>query len=128
MRGAAFEPVPRDEERIVRDGRKSGLFPKQTASKRAALMRHFAIMQANAEVRALQERRRYQQDAQRTQMDYERVVGDQAASTIPPLRTFNHQMNNRRAMANAVNDATGMGRSDRERARDAGGGNVFDFM
>ncbi len=128
MRGAAFEPVPRDEERIVRDGRKSGMFPKQSASKRAALMRHFATMQANAEVRALQERRRYQQDAQRTQMDYERVVGDQVASTIPPLRTFNHQMNNRRAMANAVNDATGMGRSDHERARDAGGGNVFDFM
>ena len=85
-------------------------------------MRHFAVQQANAEVRAMQERRRYQQDAQRTQMDYERVIGDQVASTIPPLRTFNHQMNNRRAMANAVNDATGQGRSVRERISAAGGG------
>ena len=128
MRGAAFEPVPRDEQRIVGDGRKSGMFPRQTASRRAAFMRHYAVQQANAEVRAMQERRRYQQDAQRTQMEYERVIGDQAASTIPPLRTFNHQMNNRRAMANAVNDATGQGRSDHERVGEAGGGNVFDYM
>ena len=97
-------------------------------------MKHLEIMQQNAEVRAMQERRRNMQDAQRTQMDYERILGDQAASTIPPLRTFRHQMNDRRriaeGVANQVNDPTGAGRSDRQRMQDANamGGTVFDYM
>ena len=122
----------RNEKQIISDSRNSGMFLKPVPSKRAALMRHFEILRQNAEVRAMQERRRSMQEAQRTQMDNERILGDQAASTIPPLRTFRHQMNDRRriaqGMANQVNDPTGMGRSDRQRMQDAGGGNIFDYM
>jgi len=123
---------PRNEKRIIKDARNSGMFMKNVPSKRAAFMRHFEILQQNAEVRAMQDRRRNMQDAQRTQMDYERILGDQAASTIPALRTFRHQMNDRRriaeGVANQVNDPTGQGRSDRQRTQDAGGGNIFDYM
>ena len=126
-----LEPPPRNEKQIIRDARNSGLFMKSMPSKRQAFMHHAEIMQQNAEVRAMQMRRSAMQDAQRTQQDYERILGDQAASTIPPLRTFRHQMNDRRriaeGVANQVNDP-GQGRSDRERISDAGGGNVFDIM
>ncbi len=80
----------------------------------------------------MQMRRSAMQDAQRTQLDYERILSEQAASTIPPLRTFRHQMNDRRriaeGVANHVNDPTGQDRSDRQRMQDTGGGNAFDFM
>lgn len=72
---------------------------QDTPSKRAAYMRHLEMMKENADVRALQERRVALQQAQMRQMDYERVLGTQAESTIPPLRTFRHQMNDRRRMA-----------------------------
>ena len=125
-------PPPRNEQQIIKAARDSGMFMKSVPSKRAAFMRHFEIMQQNAEVRHMQERRRAMQDGQRTQLDYERILGEQAASTIPPLRTFRHQMNDRQriaeGVANHVNDATGLDRSDRQRTQDAGGGNVFDFM
>ena len=129
-----LKPPPRNEKQIIKDARDSGMFMKGVPSKRAAFMKHFEILQQNAEVRAMQERRRNMQDAQRTQMDYERILGDQAASTIPPLRTFRHQMNDRRriaeGVANQVNDPTGQGRSDRQRMQDANamGGTIFDYM
>ena len=130
-RGHAFKPLPRDEEDIIREARKSGLFLPSGPDRRAAYMAHFANMQANTEVRATQERRRAMQEAQRTSMDYDRVLGEQAASTIPPLRTFRHQMNNRQRMAeeiaNQVNDP-GIGHSDSQRIRDAGGAQIFDYM
>ena len=130
-RGHAFKPLPRDEEDIIREARKSGLFLSSGPERRAAYIAHFARMQANAEVRATQERRRAMQEAQRTSMDYDRVLGEQAASTIPPLRTFRHQMNNRQRMAeevaNQVNDP-GIGRSDSQRIQDAGGAQIFDYM
>ena len=121
----------RNEQQIIKDGRNSGMFMKDVPSKRAAFMRHSEILQQNAEVRAMQDRKRNMQESQRTQMDYSRILGDQAASTIPPLRTFRHQMNDRRriaeGVANQVNDP-GQGRSDRQRISDAGGGNIFDIM
>ena len=127
-----LKPPPRNEKQIIKAARDSGMFMKSMPSKRAAFMRHFEIMQQNAEVRAMQDRRRNMQDAQRTQLDYERILGEQAASTIPPLRTFRHQMNDRRriaqGVANHVNDPTGQERSDRQRVSDAGGGKVFDYM
>ena len=127
-----LKPPPRNEKQIIKDARDSGMFMKSMPSKRAAFMRHFEILQQNAEVRAMQDRRRGMQDAQRTQLDYERIPGEQAASTIPPLRTFRHQMNDRRriaeGVANHVSDPTGQDRSDRQRTQDAGGGNVFDYM
>jgi hypothetical protein len=97
-----LKPPPRDEQRIIRDARSSGMFMKDRPSKRAAYMRHFATMQQNAEVRAMQERRRALQEAQRTQMDYERVMGDAVQSRIAPLRTFRHQMNDRRRLADQI--------------------------
>ena len=107
------------------------MFIKDVPSKRAAFMRHSEILQQNAEVRAMQDRKRNMQESQRTQIDYSRILGDQAASTIPPLRTFRHQMNDRRriaeGVANHVNDP-GQARSDRQRISDAGGGNIFDIM
>jgi hypothetical protein len=125
---------PRNEQQIINAARDSGMFMKSMPSKRAEFMRHFEILQQNAEVRHMQDRRRAMQDGQRTQLDYERILGEQAASTIPPLRTFRHQMNDRRriaeGVANHVNDPTGQDRSDRQRMQDANamGGNIFDFM
>ena len=130
-RGAALQPPPRDEQRIIRDARASGLFIPSGPSRRAVYMAQYERMHANEQVRATQERRRAMQEAQRTSMDYDRVLGEQAASTIPPLRTFRHQMNNRQRMAeevaNQVNDP-GLGRNDSQSIRDAGGGQIFDIM
>ena len=127
-----LKPPPSNEKQIINDARNGGMFMKSMPSKRAAFMRHYEILQQNAEVRAMQDRRCNMQDAQRTQQDYERILGEQAASTIPPLRTFRHQMNDRRriaeGVANHVNDPTGQERSDRQRVSDAGGGNVFNYM
>ena len=129
-----LQPPPRNEKQIIKDARDSGMFMKDVPSKRAAFLRHSEILQQNAEVRAMQDRKRNMQESQRTQMDYSRILGDQAASTIPPLRTFRHQMNDRRriaeGVANHVNDPTGQDRSDRQRMQDANamGGNIFDYM
>ena len=97
-----LEPPPRNERKIIKDAQQSGMFPKGGPSKRAAFMRHFGMMQQNAEVRAMQERRRGLQEAQRTQMDYEWILGDAAQSRIAPLRTFNHQMNDRERLRNSL--------------------------
>ena len=130
-RGSAFRPLPRNEADIIHEARKSGRFLPSGPSRRAAYMAQYERMYANEQVRATQERRRAMQEAQRTSMDYDRVLGEQAASTIPPLRTFRHQMNNRQRMAeevaNQVNDP-GIGRSDSQRIQDAGGAQIFDYM
>lgn len=78
------------------------MFPADVASKRAAMVRHLASMQQNAELRVMRDRRRSLQDAQSQQMDNERIVGDAVRSRIEPLRTFRHQMNDRERMADAV--------------------------
>ena len=99
---ALLQPAPRDEARIIARARQSGMFPADAASKRAALLRHLAVMQQNAEMRTMRERRRSLQEAQSRQMDYERTVGEEVRSRIEPLRTFRHQMNDRERIANSI--------------------------
>ena len=72
------------------------------SSTRAALLRHIQKMETNAQLRAVQERRRAMDEAQRTQMDYDRKLSDTLQSLIAPLRTFNHQMNDRRRVAREI--------------------------
>ena len=97
-----LEPAPRNEQQIIRDAIRSGMFLRSAQSTRAALMKHVQQMEANAQVRAVQDRRRAIEAAQRAQMDYDRKLSETVQSRIPPLRTFNHQMNNRRRVAQQI--------------------------
>ena len=97
-----LEPMPRNEQQIIRDAIQSGMFLQSAPSTRAALLRHIQTMEANAQLRAVQERRRAMDEAQRTQMDYDRKLSDTLQSRIAPLRTFNHQMNDRRRVAREI--------------------------
>ena len=90
-----LEPMPRNEQQIIRDAIRSGVFLQSAPSTRAALLKQVQMMEANAQIRAVQERRRAIDEAQRTQMDYDRKLCDTLQSRIAPLRTFNHQMNDR---------------------------------
>ena len=100
MANRLLEPMPRNEQQIIRDAIRSGMFLNSAPATRAALLKHVDIIQANAQVRAVQERRRAIEAAQRTQMDYDRKPSDTLQSRIAPFRTFNHQMNDRRRIAN----------------------------
>ena len=91
--------MPRNEQQIIRDAIRSGMFMQSAASTRAALMKHVGMMEANAQLRAVQERRRAIDEAKRTQMDYDRKLSDTLQSRIAPLRTFRHQMNDRSRIA-----------------------------
>jgi len=102
MANRLLEPAPRNEQQIIRDAIRSGTLLQSAASTRAALLKHVEILEANAQVRAVQERRRAIEAAQRTQMDYDRKLSDTVQSRIPPLRTFNHQMNDRRRVAREI--------------------------
>ena len=97
-----LEPMPRNEQQIIRDAIQSGMFLQSAPSTRAALLRHIQTMEANAQLRAVQERRRAMDEAQRTQMDYDRKLSDTLQSRIAPLRTFNHQINDRRRVAREI--------------------------
>ena len=97
-----LEPMPRNEQQIIRDAIRSGMFLQSAPSTRAALLKHVEIMEAYAQVRAVQERRRAIEAAQRTQMDYDRKLSDTLQSRIAPLRTFNHQMNDRHRVAREI--------------------------
>ena len=97
-----LEPPPRNEQEIIRDAIRSGMFLHSAASTRAALLRHIQTIQANAQLRAVQEQRRAMDEAKRTQMDYNRRLSDTLQSRIAPLRTFNHQMNDRRRVAREI--------------------------
>ena len=94
-----LEPMPRNEQQIIRDAIRSGMFLNSAPSTRAALMKHVDVMEANAQLRAVQERRRAIEAAQRTQMDHDRKLSDTVQGRIAPLRTFNHQMNDRHRVA-----------------------------
>ncbi len=94
-----LEPPQRNAAQIIRDAIRSGMFMNSAPSTRAALLRHIQTIEANAQLRAVQERRRAMDEAQRTQMDYDRKLSDTLQSRIAPLRTFNHQMNDRRRVA-----------------------------
>ena len=102
MANRLLEPAPRNEQQIIRDAIRSGMFLQSAASTRAALLKHVQQMEANAQVRAVQDRRRAIEAAQRTHMDYDRKLSDTVQSRIPPLRTFNHQMNDRRRVAQQI--------------------------
>ena len=97
-----LEPPSRNEAQIIRDAIRSGMFMNSAPSTRAALLRHIQNMVTNAQLRAVQERRRAMDEAQRTQMDYDRKPSDALQSRIAPLRTFNHQMNDRRRVAREI--------------------------
>ncbi len=97
-----LETKPRQEEQIIRDAIRSGMFLNSAPSTRAALLKHVEMMEANAQVRAVQERRRAIEAAQRTQMDYDRKLSDTLQSRIAPLRTFSHQMNDGRRVAQQI--------------------------
>ena len=97
-----LEPMPRNEQQIFRDAIRSGVFMQSAASERDALMKHVEMMEANAQLRAVQERRRAIDEAKRTQMDYDRKLSDTLQSRIAPLRTFRHQMNDRRRIAQQI--------------------------
>ncbi len=97
-----LEPPPRNEAQIIRNAIRSGMFMNSAPSTRAALLRHVQTIEANAQLRAVQERRRAMDEAQRTQMDYDRKLSDTLQSRIAPLRTFNHQMNDRRRVARQI--------------------------
>ena len=65
-------------------------------------MRRFEQQETNARVRQMQERRRALQEAQTARMDTDRLVSEAMQSRIPALRTFNHQMTDRRRMADQI--------------------------
>ena len=94
--------MPRNEQQIIRDAIRSGMLLNSAPSTRAALLKHVQQMEANAQVRAVKDRRRAIEAAQRTQMDYDRKLSDTVQSRIPSLRTFNHQMNDRRRVAQQI--------------------------
>ena len=97
-----LEPPPRNEAQIIRDAIRSGMFMNSAPSTQAALLRHIQTIEANAQLRAVQERRRAMDEAQRTQLDYDRKLSDTLQSRIATLRTFNHQMNDRRRVAREI--------------------------
>ena len=99
MADRLLEPMQRNEQQIIRDAIQSGMFLQSAPPTHAALLRHIQTMEANAQLRAVQERRRAMDEAQRTLMDYDRKLSDTLQSRIAPLRTFNHQMNDRRSVA-----------------------------
>ena len=102
MADRLLEPMPRNEQQIIRDAIQSGMFLQSAPSTRAALLRYVQMMEANAQLRAVQERRRALDEAKQTQMDYDRRLSDTLQSRIPPLRMFNHQMNDRRRVARDI--------------------------
>ena len=102
MANRILEPAPRDEGQIIRDALRSGMFLSSCASTRSALTRHVELMEANAKFRQVQERRRSMEEARAAQMDYDRQLGETAQRRIAPLQTFNHQMNNRRRIAQQI--------------------------
>ena len=102
MANRLLEPAPRDEERIIRDALRSGVFMKSAPSSRAALLKRMEIMETNAQFRAVQERRRATEESKRAQMDYDRQLSETAQRRIAPLQTFNHQMNDKRRMSQQI--------------------------
>ena len=63
---------------------------------------YFGLQKFNARLRAVQERRRGMEAARRAQDDYERMQSDLLHQRIAPLRTLNHQTNERRRIAQTI--------------------------
>ena len=102
MANRLLEPAPRNEEQLIRDALRSGVFMKSAPSSRAALIKRMEVMETNAQFRAVQERRRAMEESERTQMDYDRQLSETMQRRIAPLQTFNHQMNDRRRMSQQI--------------------------
>ena len=102
MANRLLEPMPRNEQQIIRDAIRSGMFLNSAPSTRAAMLKHVEMMEANTQLRAVQERRRAMDEAKRKQMDYDRKLSDTLQQRIAPLRTVNHQMNDRDRVAREI--------------------------
>ena len=102
MANRLLEPAPRNEEQLIRDALRSGMFMKSAPSTRAALIKRMEVMEANAQLRTVQERKRAMEDSRRAQMDYDRQLSETTQRRIAPLQTFNHQMNDRRRMSQEI--------------------------
>ena len=102
MADRLLEPAPRDEARIIKDALQSGVFLKSATSSRAALAKRVEIIETNAQFRAVQERKRVLEESKRVQMDYDRQLSETTQRRIAPLQTLNHQMNDRRRMAQQI--------------------------
>ena len=102
MANRLLEPAPRNEEQLIRDVLRSGMFLNSTPSTRAALIKRVEQMEANAQVSAVQDRRRAMHEARRTQMDYDRQLSETAQRRIAPLQTLHHQMNDRRRVSQQI--------------------------
>ena len=102
MADRLFEGPPRNEQQIIQAALRSGDFLKDAQSTRAMLVRRMELMEDNARLRAVQERRRGMEAARRAQDDLERMQSDLLHQRIAPLRTLNHQTNNRRRIAQTI--------------------------
>jgi len=102
MANRLLEPAPRNEEQLIRDALRSGVFMKSAPSSRAALVKRMEVMETNAQFKAVQERRRAMEESKRAQMDYDRQLSETMQRRIAPLQTFNHQMNDRRRMSQQI--------------------------
>lgn len=102
MANRLLEPAPRNEEQLIRDALRSGVFMKSAPSSRAALIKRMEVMETNAQFKVVQERRRAMEESKRAQMDYDRQLSETMQRRIAPLQTFNHQMNDRRRMSQQI--------------------------
>ena len=87
MANRLLEPTPRKEQ-LIRDALRSGMFLNNAPSTRADLIKRVELMEANAHLRAMQDRRRAMDEARRTQMDYDRQLSEATQRRIAPLQTF----------------------------------------
>ena len=102
MADRLFQGPPRNEAQIIQAALRSGDFFRDAPSTRAMLVRRMERMEDNARLRAVQERRRGMEAARRAQDDLERMQSDLLHQRIAPLRTLNHQTNNRRRIAQTI--------------------------
>ena len=102
MANRILEPAPRNEEQIIRGALRSGVFLESAPSSRAALIKRMELVEANAQLRTVQERKRSMDESRRAQMDYDRQLSETMQRRIAPLPTFNHQMNDRRRVSQQI--------------------------
>ena len=81
---------------------RSGVFLESAPSSWAALMQRMELMEANAQLRTVQERKRSMDESSRAQMHYDRRLSETMQRRIAPLQTFNHQMNDRRRVSQQI--------------------------
>ena len=97
-----LDPPPRNERKHIRDALRRGVFLNDAPSTRADLINRTELMEANAQVPVVQDRRRAMDEARRTQMDYDRQLSETMQRRIAPLQTFHHQMNDGRCVSQQI--------------------------